>query len=264
MNQKGNGCLLSAQVCEGNDILNYDKTKCIPIPGLLIPFPLTIMTLIGLVVFVKDKLKNPESRLVTNLIALLSILETIGLIFVVVLSNSYGIKPTFMLSTVALVFTYGFNLFFSLVYLRQLKQDPSFKYWELEYERSSLFIVSMGLFGNFKFFRMFYSKFKGKREYDAAFTDDSIFYRTVVFTSIFFFITGTLPTMVACIFAFLHIGFGYQVQMFCLEMIVVETFLFLLITLEMCQLRAKIFDRHNHKVKPFNLNYSVMSEAAER
>ena len=29
-NAAGTACFLKAQVCDGTDILNYDKTKCIP------------------------------------------------------------------------------------------------------------------------------------------------------------------------------------------------------------------------------------------
>jgi hypothetical protein len=47
-NTKGDACTeLTAQVCTGYDILNNDKTKCIPMPGVLIPFPLVIIAVAG-------------------------------------------------------------------------------------------------------------------------------------------------------------------------------------------------------------------------
>jgi hypothetical protein len=66
-------------------------------------------------------------------IALASLLESIGLIFMVGLSNAYGIRPTFFLSSLGLVFLVGLNIFFSLLYFRLFKHDASFKHWEREY-----------------------------------------------------------------------------------------------------------------------------------
>ena len=139
--------------------MNYDKTKCIPQPGLLIPFPLLILALIGAIVIILDKRKHPSSRFFPNMICILSVLETIGLISLVSLSGQYGIRPTYSLAACALMFLYGMNLFFSLVYFKQIKTDIVFKYWEQEYQMSSLYIVATGSLGNFKFFRMFYSRY---------------------------------------------------------------------------------------------------------
>ena len=130
MNAAGDACFLKAQICEGSDVLNYDKTKCIPKPEILVPFPLTILAIIGAVVIVWDKCKNRESRFYANMICMLSVLETVGLLFLVGLSAEYGIRPSFSLSFCALVFLYGLNLFFFVIYLKQLKLDSAFKYWE--------------------------------------------------------------------------------------------------------------------------------------
>ena len=48
---------------------------------------------------------------------------------------------------------------FGLVYFYQLKNDSAFKYWEQEYEKTTAWIVFLGVFGNFKFFRMFFRIF---------------------------------------------------------------------------------------------------------
>ena len=55
------------------------------------------------------------------MIAMLSILESIGLLSLVGLSGDYGIKPSFWLSFFAMIFLYGTNLFFFLVYWTKLK-----------------------------------------------------------------------------------------------------------------------------------------------
>jgi len=90
--------MLKAQVCMGNDALNFDKTKCIPQPGPLVPAPLLIIALIGTVVISWDKKKHPRSRFFSNMISLLGILETVGLVLLVAYTEQYGIKPSYALS----------------------------------------------------------------------------------------------------------------------------------------------------------------------
>ena len=127
MNANGDACFLKAQICEGNDILNYDKTKCIPQPGFMLPFPLIILAIIGTVLIANDKKKHPNARFYPSMISMLSILETIGLVSMVSLSSDYGIAPAYSLSAMALLFLGGLNIFATMIYLQQLKYDSAFK-----------------------------------------------------------------------------------------------------------------------------------------
>ena len=136
---------------------------------MLIPFPLIILALLGTIAIIFDKRKHPKSRFYPNMICMLSVLETIGLVCLVGLSNEYGIRPSYSLSACALMFLYGMNLFFALVYFKQIKTDIVFKYWELEYQMSSLYVVSIGSLCNFKFFRMFYSRYHDQKNFNAPF-----------------------------------------------------------------------------------------------
>jgi hypothetical protein len=77
--------------------------------------------MIGTIFIVRDKKRNKNSRFFANMIAMLSILETIGLLSLVGLSGDYGIHPSFWLSFFAMIFLYGTNLFFFLVYWTKLK-----------------------------------------------------------------------------------------------------------------------------------------------
>jgi hypothetical protein len=122
-----------------------------------------ILSCIGIYFVFKDKRKNKNSRFIANSICVLSIFETLGLICFVGLSNDFGIYPAFALSSCALFFLYGLNIFSYFIYLLQLKQDSAFKYWEQEFEFSTMTIVSTALFANFKIFRAFYSRFKDKK-----------------------------------------------------------------------------------------------------
>ena len=58
INAAGDGCFLKARVCDGRNVLNYDKTKCIPVSEFFIPVPMLILASIGLYFVVKDKKKN--------------------------------------------------------------------------------------------------------------------------------------------------------------------------------------------------------------
>lgn len=265
MNARGDGCLLMAQVCEAPARLSQNKEKCIPQPGLLIPCPLLILAAIGTTLIVRDKRKHPRSRFYPNMISMLSILETIGLVSLVALSEQFGIGPTHALSTCALLFLGGLNILFGLVYYYELKNDSAFKYWEQEYEKTTAWIVFLGVFGNFKFFRMFYSRYQNKKEFKAAFSDEILFYRAVMFTSTFYILTGVLPTIVASIFGLVYMPLGYQVAMFCLELLIIETTLLVLMSLELYKIRTHIIQPSYYKMKPrkgrsFNVMAGVPGE----
>ena len=58
MNAAGDGCYLKARVCNGRDVLNYDKTKCIPVSEFFIPIPMLILSCIGIYFVFKDKRQN--------------------------------------------------------------------------------------------------------------------------------------------------------------------------------------------------------------
>ena len=122
--RRGDGCFLKAQICEGTDILNYDKTKCVPQPDFLIPAPLLIIGSIATFFIVRDKRANPDtSRFFANMIAMASILETVGLLCLCGLTGEYGITPSFYLSLLGVCFLYGMNLFFQLIYQKSMKED---------------------------------------------------------------------------------------------------------------------------------------------
>jgi len=134
--------------------LNIDKDKCIPLPGFIVPFPLTIIALVGLYFICKDKKKNQQSRFYPNIICVLSVLETIAIISIIIFAKQYGIRPTFYLSLCGGIFLYGLNMFFTMIYFTQMKKDSSFKYWEEVYALKANIIVTVGCFVNFKVFRM--------------------------------------------------------------------------------------------------------------
>lgn len=214
----------------------------------MFPFPLVILAIIGTVFIVQDKRKNPQARFYPSMISMLSILETVGLISIYALSSDYGITPASNLSGMAMVFLIGLNLFSFIIYQQQLKNDSAFKYWEQEFSNSTIAIVGLGLLGNFKFQRMFYSRLGGKRDFEAVFTDEIIFYRALTFATCVYIITGMVPTIISGIFGIVYVRYGYQLQMFCIEMVMIEFVLLVLMSIEMYKVRKYFLTKNFFKV----------------
>ena len=78
----GNGCSFKRLVCESGMRLNYAKNACIPIVDEDMNFMplLLIFAFIFAIIPIVSKIKVPDSFLTSNLIAVLSIFETIGML----------------------------------------------------------------------------------------------------------------------------------------------------------------------------------------
>ena len=79
-----------------------------------------------------QKKRHPNTRFFPTVICLLSVLESVGLYFLVGLTSNYGIAPSYALAGCALLFMCGLNLFQAIIYFKQYKPDIVFKYWEQE------------------------------------------------------------------------------------------------------------------------------------
>ena len=129
MNALGNACELNVQVCKPGYQLNYAKDRCIPMSGYFAPFPLCIACILLSTIVFGSWLKFKETLVVTNLIAIMSIIETIGIFIQFILAYIMGLYSTFALTLVSFLFLFGSNLFFTLVFLKQIHNDSAFKYW---------------------------------------------------------------------------------------------------------------------------------------
>jgi len=100
-------------------------------------------------------------------------------------------------------------------------------------------------------FRLLYSRFRDRKEFDAVFTDELILYRTIMFSSVFYILFVSLPVLVASIFGLLHIQWGYQLQMFCLEMAAIESIILVLMSIELYKIRKHVAtSKRLYKVRP--------------
>lgn len=95
---------------------------------------------------------------------------------------------------------------------------------------------------------MFYSRLGGKRDFEAVFTDEIIFYRALTFATCVYIITGMVPTIIAGIFGIVYVRYGYQLQMFCIEMVIIEFVLLILMSIEMYKVRKYFLTKNFFKV----------------
>jgi hypothetical protein len=151
------------------------------------------------------------------------------------------------------------------VYFKQYKPDIVFKYWEQESQLTSFYIVCTGFFLNFRVYRMYYSRFQDRKDLNAVFQDQTTFYRSIILSSAFYLLTGTVPILVASCFGMWYIPFGYQVQMFCLEMIILEALLLVLMSIELFKIGPKVVSKQYTKIKPSQIasRYEVMAGVPE-
>jgi len=63
-------------------------------------------------------------------------------------------------------------------------------------------------------------------------------------------LTVSLPVLVAAIFGIVYIKIGYQLQMFCVEVVLIEFFLFITMTMELHKIRKHIGKKKQYKMGP--------------
>jgi len=65
-----------------------------------------------------------------------------------------------------MIFHFATNLFFCLVYNKQVKSDMSFKHWQVVNQKVSNGVMILGLL-NYKIYRLLYSRLLGYDEFNA-------------------------------------------------------------------------------------------------
>lgn len=199
-----------------------------------------------MLIAVVSKVKFKQTRLLTSWIAILSLIETIGIIVLAALANDIGILPVYICAMVALVFTYGINIFFVLIYSKQVSTDAAFKYYKSYYNRTAIAIAVISTILNFSFFRTFYSKLFGKKQFDCTFQDVNIFFRPFQLASLSSLITVKLPLLVACILGCIYVDWGYQLLMTCMEMLIIEILIIALMIAEFFKLSKSVLETNKY------------------
>ena len=222
------------QICISPNTLNYDKTTCVPGSDAQIPFPMLAFFFLVAMVVAISKCKARKSRFVANLIVFGSIIETGGMIVVLYFAMDFGIKPVVYMLLFACMFTVAINLFFFIVFRKQIMNDLTFRHW-VSYNKCSVNTISFfGLIFNFKIYRLLYSEFCGAKRFDAPFRDPYKFFTPLNLASFLNLLVVKLVCMVACIFGIYYVSWGYQLMMECFEFLIIEVIMLALYITEYC------------------------------
>ena len=116
-------------------------------------------------------IKYKTTLVSTNIIAAMSLVETIGILIQLILAYEMGVYSTFALTLIAALFLYGSNLFFAAVFLKNVTTDSAFKYWTLSYKVTYSITVFLGSVVNFKVYRVIYGRFFNLDHFNAAFDE---------------------------------------------------------------------------------------------
>ena len=155
------------------------------------------------------KCKSRESRFVANLIVFGSIVEFVGMFYVLYLAYDFGIAPVVYMLTFAIIFAIAINLFFFIVFQKQIMNDLTFRHWVTYNKCNVRTIEAFGLIFSFKIYRLLYSKFCGAKRFNAPFADEYKFYTPLNLASFLSLLVVMLLCMVACVFGIYYIAFGY-------------------------------------------------------
>jgi hypothetical protein len=140
-----------------------------------------------------------HSRLTSNLIAFVTMVEPFGMLTLLAQAKAYGLQEVLWLTALAVLIHWLCNIFMLLVYCNQLSKDSAFKHWQA-YNRKTSCTVSILAAINFKLYRVLFGYLLGREEFHAVMQDPYVFYRPYTFAGVASTIFGTLPLAVGCMF----------------------------------------------------------------
>ena len=94
-------------------------------------------------------------------------------------------------------------------------------------------IAIVGCSVNFAVYRMLSSRYRNLKEFNAVFADEPAFYRSLILSSFVHMLTVSVPIMVAGSYGIWYLEIGYQLHMFCFEIVIIEFFLLMFMTIEL-------------------------------
>ena len=83
-----------------------------------------------------------------------------------------------------------------------------------------------------------------------------------MFASVVYILTVSLPILVASIFGMVYIQFGYQLHMFCLEMILIEVTIIIMMSVELYKIRKHMKKQRQFRFKPDQMKKSSLNVLA--
>lgn len=247
VSETGNFCELMLSVCEPPTTLNYDRTSCVPGSDDWVPFPIWILWIAPtFLILLISKIKARETKFVSNWICFLSVAEIGAIIYTLVLANSFGILPVTVLLAFAAAVHYGINLFFLLVFTKQVKVDTALAHWCEYNRRMTSGITLVGTLFNFKAYRFFFSRLFGREEFNAPMESPIVFYSPFNLSSLLNLVFVKLVVLFACVFGVYYIKWGYQLMIECLELLCIEVLIIVLSVIEYLQMRGTLLKQKQY------------------
>jgi hypothetical protein len=238
-----NQCELAVQQCLPGYVLNGYLNRCIPVPGLWIPFPtLGLLAVIYFLVYIRARCcqRDPQTKMVPTILAFWSLVELPLFVAQAFYAAQIQHWVTLGLTGLAIVFHMGLNCYaakllvpeslfahddalsHSEIAKNEQSLDFAFKHWALEHGRTLKSLRCIGLYYNHKVLRLLQSNFLGKQKYQAVFDrPDLHFHRPMLRLAVVNMVLSYSLIVIADVFALRTIvQWGYQFIIFCVESLV--------------------------------------------
>ncbi len=98
----------------------------------------------------------------------------------------------------------------------------------------------IGTLLNFKSYRLFFSRFFGREEFNAPMESPIIFYAPFNLSSLLNLVLVKLVALFACVFGLYYVRWGYQLLIECLELLFIEILILVLYVIEYFQMRQTL------------------------
>ena len=141
------------------------------------------------------------------------------------------------------MFTIAINLFFQVVFQKQVMNDSTFRHWATYNKCTVRTITAFGFIFSFKVYRLLYSKFFGATRFDAPFDDSYKFFTPLNIASFMKLLLVKIVCMAACIFGIIYIDWGYQALIECIEFLIIEVIMLCLYVTEYFQMRSTLLNQ---------------------
>jgi hypothetical protein len=158
----GNGCVPDKYQCKSGFEINEARTACVPAPGSVIPFPFFFFALCcGILVLASHIKAKKQTRIVTCLIAFIGSLELFMYFVMLICALTTEKWLPFCLILAAMVVQIAANIYFYMLYSREMCRDPLFQKWQRLNPKYAMYVPIAATIVNFKLIRLLYSGYFG-------------------------------------------------------------------------------------------------------
>jgi len=221
----GGGCVT---YCPSGYLLSSDSLSCLPIDntnfsyaissGRVIPFPFFISSILLIFIALAGLIRDSYSYMTTNILLQISGLLTIAFLvqFIHSLITVNGIYSV-VSSIIGFCVMVGLNVIFTIIFCKNLTNDPRYIMWEKQRNIASKVIPIISSIFSFHIYRIFYSRYLGTTHFSCAFKEYQKYWDMInIFTIISIFaVYGVI--IVGDIIGLIFIPYVYQLNITIIE-----------------------------------------------